>query len=485
MLAFVVSKWKCDASWWGYYSIEKWPSAWINWKEVFLYDQVKEIKNKWWKFFISFWWASWTPLFVSCNTEQNLLDQYERVIKNTWIKAFDFDIEWSAIQNSTALDRLISTLKLLQKKHNNQLTIWFTLPVMPEWLTQDWINFVDKLIKSWLKFDGINLMTMDYGSSYNKDMWEYAIQALKNTTKQIKQIYQKYGIVRSDFNLHKMLWATPMIGLNDITTENFTLEDAKQLSKYVKENNYWRISYWDLNRDHPCSDNSVKLKCSSKNNQAKDYDYLYAFRWTSDYTNTQKSTNTVNTTNNNVQNNSNKTWSTKDYQSKNQNYSNNTSLSKANNTSNTKTATTTYNSQPNNTTKPKIASTQGNPPISKNQSQNNYDIESIINDLTNKIINPANKWKEKIENLQWNNIQLNLDNTLNKYYQIFKNFWISKKNIILKNEKYQNEDYLNYLKSFNDYTNWLFTDLYYKTYSNIYSYLDFFKKVAKKLKAVR
>jgi hypothetical protein len=28
-----------------------------------------------------------------------------------------------------------------------------------------------------------------------------------------------------------------MIGLNDITTENFTLEDAKTLAEYVKNNN--------------------------------------------------------------------------------------------------------------------------------------------------------------------------------------------------------------------------------------------------------
>ena len=70
---------------------------------------------------------------------------------------------------------------------------------------------------------------------------------------------------------------------------------------------------------------------------------------------------------------------------------------------------------------------------------------------------------------------------LNKYYPLFVKFFNDKKQKILTNPKYINEDYYNYLNSFITYTNWLFTDLDDKNYKNIYSYIDMFKKNINKL----
>jgi len=256
---------KCEASWGGYYNIEKWPDAWINWKQKYLYDEFTYLKNKWWKLVVSFGWASWTPLFKTCTNENNLVNQYIKVIDKVWTKYIDFDVEWAVLKDKKAIDRLIISLIKLQKKYNNDLHIWFTLPVMPEWLTKDGLYLVNKAKSNSLKFDWVNLMTMDYGSWYNKDMWDYAIQAAKNTKKQIWNI---------------AIWITPMIWLNDIITENFDISDAKQISTYAQTNDYIkRVSYWSLNRDHNCNNNNVDLKCSSKNNQKIDWEYLQAFKW--------------------------------------------------------------------------------------------------------------------------------------------------------------------------------------------------------------
>jgi hypothetical protein len=75
-------------------------------------------------------------------------------------------------------------------------------------------------------------MTMDYGSSYNQDMGNYAIQAANSVANQIKQIVPSMP----DSKIMKLIGITPMIGLNDITTENFTLEDAQQVASYVRKN---------------------------------------------------------------------------------------------------------------------------------------------------------------------------------------------------------------------------------------------------------
>jgi hypothetical protein len=75
-------------------------------------------------------------------------------------------------------------------------------------------------------------MTMDYGGSYNQDMGNYAIQAANSVANQIKQIVPSM----SNTDIMKLIGLIPMIGLNDITTENFTLEDAQQVASYVRKN---------------------------------------------------------------------------------------------------------------------------------------------------------------------------------------------------------------------------------------------------------
>ena len=290
-LGFIVSnKWKCDASWWGYYGLDKWPDAWINGQHKYLYDEFKKIKEKNWKLIVSFWWQAWTPLFTSCKTSEDLLNQYLKVIDKIWSNYLDFDIEWTALSNKNDIDNLISTLVKLQNKYNNSLHIWFTLPVMPEWLDNSWLYVINKAKKEWLKFDWVNLMTMDYWNSYNKNMWDYAIQAVKNTKKQIWNI---------------SIWITPMIWLNDIKSENFTLDNAKKIYNYAKDNWIKRISYWSLNRDHACSKTTTDNKCSSKNNQSKDFEYLKVFQWNTDNIGFNSNNNQNNNTNTNVGNNSN------------------------------------------------------------------------------------------------------------------------------------------------------------------------------------
>jgi len=414
-LAFIISKnWKCEASWGGYYNIEKWPSAWINWKEKFLYDELSYLKSKNWKLFISFGGAAGIPLFKACSNKNDLVTQYKKVIDKIWTKYLDFDVEWAVLADKNAVNNLIYALKNLQSNYNNNLEIWFTLPVIPEWLTQDDLYLVNKAKSGWLKFAGVNLMTMDYGSSYNKDMWDYAIQAVENTKKQIWNI---------------AIWITPMIGLNDITTENFTLEDTKQVYNYTKQNqNVKRVSYWSLNRDHFCSKTSVDLKCSSKNNQTKDWEYLYTFRWFS-------------------QNN----WNL-----------------------NNKTSTKT------------------NIKNNRNSQKNSWNISNKYQKEILKYINKTNQttnynynlWEEKIKKLTFNKLNINLGK-YDKYYILFEKFFNLKKQQILNNSTYINKYYYNKLIWFNKDTNKLFQDIVNKNFNNIKLYLNRFKKTIKILKKIK
>ena len=70
---------------------------------------------------------------------------------------------------------------------------------------------------------GINIMTMDYGDSAAPDpegqMGYYAIQSAQSLHNQLSQIYPD----KSSDEVWQMIGITPMIGLNDIITERFTL----------------------------------------------------------------------------------------------------------------------------------------------------------------------------------------------------------------------------------------------------------------------
>ena len=45
---------------------------------------------------------------------------------------------------------------------------------------------------------------------------------------------------------------TPMIGVNDLVDNIFTLSDAQQLASYVHSNDLGGLHFWSLNRDGTC-----------------------------------------------------------------------------------------------------------------------------------------------------------------------------------------------------------------------------------------
>jgi chitinase len=92
---------------------------------------------------------------------------------------------------------------------------------------------------------------MNYGGSRQPklSLAENAIQALKETHRQLKIIYNKAGIYLSDAVLWAKIGATPMIGQNDVATERFTLKDATELNQFAQKVKLGRMSMWSANRD--------------------------------------------------------------------------------------------------------------------------------------------------------------------------------------------------------------------------------------------
>jgi chitinase len=112
---------------------------------------------------------------------------------------------------------------------------------------------------SWPSYVTVDLMTMDYGSPSAGvcvvsggacDMGQSAIQAAYN-------LHDKWGVPYSNIEL------TPMIGGNDVSSEQFTLQNADAISQFAIAQGLAGIHYWSYDRDTDCPQGSASATCNS------------------------------------------------------------------------------------------------------------------------------------------------------------------------------------------------------------------------------
>ncbi|WP_327367570.1 glycoside hydrolase family 18 protein [Streptomyces sp. NBC_01217] len=209
---------------------------------------------------VSFGGAAGAELALQCSSASELAAAYGKVIDTYKLTKVDFDIEGGALPDTAANTRRSQAIAQLQKSHPG-LDVSFTLPVMPEGLTQPGVDLVADAKKNGVEVGAVNIMAMDYGASYSGDMGTYAIQAATATQAQIKGVL---GL--SDAAAWKAVAVTPMIGVNDVSTEIFKVEDATQLVEFAGQKGLGRLAMWSGTRDKACAGGpkpSADASCSS------------------------------------------------------------------------------------------------------------------------------------------------------------------------------------------------------------------------------
>ncbi|KAJ3270596.1 hypothetical protein HDV01_007692 [Terramyces sp. JEL0728] len=173
-----------------------------------------------------------------------LQQQYQNVIDKYNVRWLDFDIEGNGLSNTAAIDRRSQALAKL-KAANPGLYISITLPALPSGLTSAGLYVVQSAQKYGLAIDVLNIMAMDYGgASVAPDgangMGKYGIQAAQNTYTQV---------VALGFNNIK-IGITPMIGVNDVAGEIFTLANAQEVFTFAQSTSWVQyLSFWSMQRD--------------------------------------------------------------------------------------------------------------------------------------------------------------------------------------------------------------------------------------------
>jgi hypothetical protein len=249
-LAFITSGGGCTPMWGGVSALGDDQVA----------SQIEALRAKGGDVRVSFGGASGTELAAACSSASDLAAAYGKVIDQYKLTKVDFDIEGGTLSDTAANTRRAQAITQLQKAHSG-LDVSFTLPVMPEGLTQDGVNLVANAKTNGVSVDAVNIMAMDYGGSYTGDMGTYAEQAATATQAQIKGVL---GL--SDAAAWNAVAVTPMIGVNDVAAEVFKVDDAAQLAAWAKTKGLGRLAMWSGARDQQCAGgakNYADPTCSS------------------------------------------------------------------------------------------------------------------------------------------------------------------------------------------------------------------------------
>ena len=264
VLSFIVSlpSKACTPSWGGAYTMS---SASAN---LDLDRRIERLKQQGGSVAVSFGGLNNNELAVKCTDPTSLEAAYRSVVEHYNISTIDLDLEKTGLTDGAANSRraiAIAKLQTQRRAAGKKLAVWVTLPVAPQGLSEDGTNAVGQLLSKGVDLAGVNVMTMDYGSSLTagQTMQSASESALIQTARQLGILYQRAGMPISSAVIWSKIGLTPMIGQNDSSDEVFTLADAQAVNQFARSHHMGRSSMWSANRDLACGGNYVDVKVVS------------------------------------------------------------------------------------------------------------------------------------------------------------------------------------------------------------------------------
>ena len=236
-LAFVTADRDGDPSWGGTTPLDT----------QFMLDQIRGVRAGGGDVSISFGGANGTELAVAIGDVDALVDAYSEVIDLYTLRQMDMDVEGGAVADAESVDRRNKALAILAAKYPD-LKISYCLPVLPTGLTADGVALVKNAKANKVPIDTWRCMSMDFGDSAAPDpegrMGDYVIQSAKATRAQVEAAGYK----------NPKIGVIPMIGVNDVESEVFRLDDAAEVRDFFNATPWMSyLGFWSVNRDRPGS----------------------------------------------------------------------------------------------------------------------------------------------------------------------------------------------------------------------------------------
>jgi hypothetical protein len=216
---------------------------------------------------VSFGGEGGTELAMACTTESSLQAAYQSVITHLGVTHIDFDIEGATLDYTADNNLRFEAIAALEAADPN-LVVSVTLPVLPTGLAPDGVAFLALAKQDNARIDLVNVMAMDYGSSFTGDMGQEAVEAAESTLTQVKADWPG--------DTYANIGVTPMIGQNDTSGEIFTEADAQTVVSWADTEHLGRLGFWSVDRDQPCTGSVSGLpSCSEISQNALDFTRIF------------------------------------------------------------------------------------------------------------------------------------------------------------------------------------------------------------------
>ncbi len=260
----------CEPMWGGTYSLDQAGA------KLGLDRQVEGFRDSGHDVAVSFGGQQGLELAAACSDTESLQKAYSSVITRYDLNVIDLDVEGIGASEVAVAERRAAVIMKIQadRPSGNPLQVWLTLPVSRNGLTPAAALSVRTMLEAGVSVAGINLMVMNFGPlPAGVSMLDASTAAAERTHNALQEVYSKAGRSEGPADLWNRIGLTPMIGVNDVEANVFTLEDARALNAYALSKGIGRLSMWSYNRDVACSSPEIGVShsCSGIAQERGDY----------------------------------------------------------------------------------------------------------------------------------------------------------------------------------------------------------------------
>lgn len=252
-LGFIVSQPSspCTPSWGGYYTLAQADQS------LDLGARIAQLRSQGGRAMLSFGGRDNNELAVACTSTTALTRAYLAPIQRYGVSAIDLDIEGTALGNTAANTRRADAIAAVQRQLSHRhktLQVWLTLPAATTGLTAQGVAAVRSMLAAHVTLAGVNVLAMDFGTGVGAEgkMFTVVRNALYAGHAQVQTLWRAAGLTHTPAAGWEHLGVTVMLGVNDITSEHFTISDARRLTSFANRVGIPRVSAWSLNRDSEC-----------------------------------------------------------------------------------------------------------------------------------------------------------------------------------------------------------------------------------------
>ncbi|WP_135661511.1 PKD domain-containing protein [Halorhabdus rudnickae] len=245
LLAFVVADTDDDPAWGGTVKVG------ADSPNLDIGSQISDLREKrGGDVIVSFGGLQGTYLAETTDSAEELKNKYAKVVEEYDLQFLDFDEE-KLVRSESGREKVALRNKalVLLKEEYPDLTLSYTLPALPSGLpshsTNNILFALEDAAERGLEIDLVNPMTMNYGSEYDLN-GETVIECAKSIHDQLGDLWPE----KSAEERWQMIGLTPMIGQNDVDSNVFYPEDARQVQQWASEQNIRLLSFWELVRDN-------------------------------------------------------------------------------------------------------------------------------------------------------------------------------------------------------------------------------------------